>query len=101
MTPQTESKPAIEIIGLTKRFGRTLAVNNLSLTIPRGSTYGLIGPNGAGKSTTIKILMGILSATAGDARVLGIDVRENPTLVKQRVGYVPGDASHLSLDASQ
>lgn len=89
MTPQTDNKPAIEIIGLTKRFGRTVAVNNLSLTIPRGSTFGLIGPNGAGKSTTIKTLMGILSATSGDARVLGIDVRTNPTLVKQRVGYVP------------
>ncbi len=89
MTPQTDNKPAIEIIGLTKRFGRTVAVNNLSLTIPRGSTFGLIGPNGAGKSTTIKILMGILSATAGEARVLGIDVPANKTLVKQRVGYVP------------
>src|SRR3989304_3363939 len=89
MTPQTENQPAIEIVGLTKRFGRTVAVNNLSLTIPRASTYGLIGPNGAGKSTTIKILMGILSATAGEARVLGIDVRTDPTLVKQRVGYVP------------
>ena len=80
MTPQTDSAPAIEIVGLTKRFGRTLAVNNLSLTIPRGSTFGLLGPNGAGKSTTIKMLMGMLSITAGEAAVLGIDVRTNPTL---------------------
>jgi ABC-2 type transport system ATP-binding protein len=83
------SGPAIELLGLTKRFGRTLAVNNLSLEIPRGSTFGLLGPNGAGKSTTIKMLMGMLSPTAGHARVLGIDVRADPTQVKQRVGYVP------------
>jgi len=94
MTSQAANKPAIEIIGLTKRFGRTLAVNNLSLSIPRGSTFGLIGPNGAGKSTTIKILMGMLSATAGEVRVLGLDVPANSTLVKQRVGYVP-EAHHI------
>ena len=81
--------PAIELFHLTKRFGRTLAVNNLSLEIPRGSTFGLLGPNGAGKSTTIKMLMGMLSPTSGRARVLGIDVRADPTQVKQRVGYVP------------
>lgn len=81
--------PAIELVGLTKRFGRTLAVNNVSLEIPRGSTFGLLGPNGAGKSTTIKMLMGMLSITAGKARVLGIDVADDPVEVKQRVGYVP------------
>ena len=81
--------PAIELVGLSKRFRRTLAVNNLSLTIPRGSTFGLLGPNGAGKSTTIKMLMGMLSITAGQARVLGIDVADDPTEIKQRVGYVP------------
>jgi len=50
---------AIELVGLTKRYGRTLAVNDLSLEVARGSTFGLIGPNGAGKTTTIKMLMGI------------------------------------------
>ncbi|MGA2797398.1 MAG: ABC transporter ATP-binding protein [Thermoguttaceae bacterium] len=89
MTSQTDSSQAIEIHGLTKRFGRTLALDNLSLTITRGSTFGLLGPNGAGKSTTIKILMGILSATAEKLQILGVDVRTNPALVKQRVGYVP------------
>jgi len=81
--------PAIETVGLTKRFGRAMAVNNLSLKIPRGGAYGLLGPNGAGKSTTIRMLMGILSPTAGSARVLGLDVAKDATLVKQRVGYVP------------
>ena len=89
MSTPAQDSPAIEIVGLTKRFGRTLAVNNLSLTIPRGSTFGLIGPNGAGKSTTIKMLMGMLSITSGEARVLGIDVTADPVEVKQRVGYVP------------
>jgi ABC-2 type transport system ATP-binding protein len=83
------STPAIELIDLTKRFGRTLAVNNLSLTIPRGGTFGLIGPNGAGKSTTIKMLMGMLSISAGRANVLGVDIAADPVQVKQRVGYVP------------
>lgn len=81
--------PAIELVGLTKRFGRTMAVNNLSLTIPRGSTFGLLGPNGAGKSTTIKMLMGMLTISDGLVRLLGIDVAEDPVQVKQRVGYVP------------
>ena len=81
--------PAIETVGLSKRFGRTLAVNDLSLRIPRGSTFGLLGPNGAGKSTTIKMLMGMLSITAGTARVLGIDVAADSVRVRERVGYVP------------
>ncbi len=99
MTAPTDKGPAIELIGLTKRFGRTLAVDRLSLTIPRGSVFGLLGPNGAGKSTTIKMLMGMLAPTDGQARVLGIDVAADPVEVKQRVGYVPETHQHLSLDA--
>jgi ABC-2 type transport system ATP-binding protein len=89
MNKPASNDPAIEILGLTKQFGRSLAVKNLHLNIPRGCAFGLLGPNGAGKSTTLRMLMGTLSPTAGAARVLGIDVRDNPTLVKQRVGYVP------------
>ena len=89
MTTGADKGPAIELVGLTKRFGRTLAVDNLSLEVVRGSTFGLIGPNGAGKSTTIKMLMGMLSTTAGEARVLGMDVFAQTTRMKQRVGYVP------------
>ncbi|MGI9427833.1 MAG: ABC transporter ATP-binding protein [Bythopirellula sp.] len=80
---------AIEITGLTKRFGSTLPVDDLSLSVRRGSTFGLIGPNGAGKSTTIKMLMGLLSPTAGQVHVLGLDVAESPVEIRQRVGYVP------------
>lgn len=89
MTTRSDNDPAIELAGLTKCFGRTLAVDDLSLQIPRGSTFGLIGPNGAGKSTTIKMLMGMLSPTAGEVRVLGTDMFADPVWVKQRVGYVP------------
>lgn len=80
---------AIELVGLSKRFGSTLAVDDLSLSVKRGSTFGLIGPNGAGKSTIIKMLMGVLTPTAGTVRVLGRDVGEEPVEIRQRVGYVP------------
>ena len=88
-TAGTETGPAIELSGLTKRFGSTLAVDDLSLSIKRGSTFGLIGPNGSGKSTTIKMLMGVLSPTAGTVRVLGRDVAAEAVEIRQRVGYVP------------
>jgi ABC-2 type transport system ATP-binding protein len=90
-TPSNNHVPeaGIELVGLTKRYGRATVVDNLSLVIPRGTTFGLIGPNGAGKSTTIKMLMGMLSITAGKARVLGIDVAAEPARMKRRVGYVP------------
>jgi len=89
MTTHGHDGPAIELEGLTRRFGRELAVNGLSLRVARGSTFGLIGPNGAGKTTTIKMLMGMLSHTDGSARVLGMDVFADPVEVKNRVGYVP------------
>ncbi len=80
---------AIETLGLTKQFGSSVAVKNLRLSIPRGCAFGLLGPNGAGKSTTLRMLIGTLAPTSGMARVLGINVSDNPTLVKQKVGYVP------------
>ena len=86
---KTSNGPAIELSGLTKKYRKETAVDNLSLRVPRGTTLGLIGPNGAGKSTTIKMLMGMLSITAGSARVLGLDVAVDPVEVKRRVGYVP------------
>ena len=89
MSSIADTRPAIEVVGLTKRFGRTTAVDDLSMRIAPGSTFGLIGPNGAGKTTTIKMLMGILRPTAGHAYVLGNEVLAEPLAVKQRVGYVP------------
>lgn len=94
MTTSTDNDAAIQLVGLTKQFGRTTAVKDLSLRIGRGSTFGLIGPNGAGKTTTMKMLMGILRPTMGRATVLGMNVLAEPLLVKQRVGYVP-DSHHI------
>ena len=84
------SDQAIEIDGLVKRFHRTEALRGLSLTVPRGSVCGFLGRNGAGKTTTIKILMGMLRADAGAARVLGFDVEdpEASVAMRKRIGFV-------------
>ncbi|MHC4670975.1 MAG: ABC transporter ATP-binding protein [Planctomycetota bacterium] len=89
MTGLPNSNSAIELVNLTKKFSKETAVNCLSLRIPKGTAFGFIGPNGAGKSTTIKMIMGLLRITDGQANILGIDVNHKPDLVKQRVGYVP------------
>ena len=94
MTTTADNGSAIELVGLTKRFGRNTAVDDLSVRVAPGSTFGLIGPNGSGKTTTIKMLMGVLTPTAGQAHVLGRQVLAEPLVVKQRVGYVP-EAHHV------
>ena len=94
MTTLVDENGAIELVSLTKQFGHTTAVNDLSLRVDRGSTFGLIGPNGAGKTTTMKMLMGILRPTTGAVTVLGTDVFAEPLVVKQRVGYVP-ESHHI------
>jgi ABC-2 type transport system ATP-binding protein len=86
---QATGTAAIELSGVSKLFDGTAAVDDLSLTIPRGCIFGLLGPNGAGKSTTIKMLMGVLRSTKGTIRLHGTDVARDPVLIKQRVGYVP------------
>ena len=67
MSPSAEL--AIETSGLTKRFGAQVAVDGVDLAVPRGSVFGFLGPNGSGKTTTIRMLLGLLSATGGDARI--------------------------------
>jgi ABC-2 type transport system ATP-binding protein len=81
---------AIEIDGLMKRFAHTEALRGLSLAVPRGSVCGFLGRNGAGKTTTIKILMGMLRADAGTARVLGLDIAdpEASVAVRKGIGFV-------------
>src|SRR4051794_35160434 len=69
-------QPAVEIRGLTVRYGPTLAVDALDLTIPSGETVALLGPNGAGKSTAINAVLGLLRPAAGTVRVLGRDARD-------------------------
>jgi ABC-2 type transport system ATP-binding protein len=81
--------PAVELIGVSKRYGRTTALDDVTLVIPRGTTLGLIGPNGAGKSTAIKILMGMLAPSEGGVRVLGLDVTSHAARIRRSVGYVP------------
>lgn len=82
-------EPAIETVGLTKQYKNRAAVDDLTLRIAPGTTFGFIGPNGAGKTTTIRMLMGMLRPTAGRVQVFGRDVAHDPTAIKQRVGYVP------------
>ncbi|MCB1494482.1 MAG: ABC transporter ATP-binding protein [Bauldia sp.] len=83
------SAPVIEASGLTKRYGRALAVDGLDLTIGAGEVFGLLGPNGSGKTTTILMLLGLTEPTGGSVRVLGFDPLRQPLEVKRRVGYLP------------
>jgi ABC-2 type transport system ATP-binding protein len=89
MTQGELEGPAVEMIGVSKRYGVAAAIDDLTLSIPRGTTFGLIGPNGAGKSTAIRMLMGMLAPSAGKIRMLGVDVASDPAQVRRSVGYVP------------
>ena len=88
MTETTQA--AIEITNLTKIYaGGKRALDDISLTIPRGQIYGLLGPNGAGKSTTINILAGLVNKTSGTAKIWGFDIDQNPRNAKNSIGIVP------------
>jgi ABC-2 type transport system ATP-binding protein len=82
-------EPAIEVVGLTKRFGSLVAVNKLNLTVGRNSVHGFLGPNGAGKTTTIKVLMGLLKPDEGSVKLLGQEASGDRPQARQRVGYMP------------
>ena len=81
--------PVIAATGLTKMYGDLVAVNGVSLSVGKGALFGLLGPNGSGKSTMIKMLTGQIQPTAGTATVLGLDVRQDPIGVRERVGIIP------------
>lgn len=83
--------PAIEIHGLTKHFGKTVALAGVDLSVPAGSIYGFIGPNGAGKSTTIRILLGLLKKNAGEVKLLGGDPWRDNVELHRRLAYVPSE----------
>jgi ABC-2 type transport system ATP-binding protein len=83
------SDVAVETSALCRRYGRTLAVDNLELHIPQGAIYGFIGPNGAGKTTTLRMLAGLLAPTSGEIRLLGQRLGRNPALAQRTVGYMP------------
>jgi ABC-2 type transport system ATP-binding protein len=79
---------AVEIEDLVKRFGDFVAVDHVSLRVPRGEIFGFLGPNGAGKSTTIRMLCGLLTPTSGSARVNGLDVATAPEEIRRNIGYM-------------
>mgnify|MGYP002771011202 FL=1 len=81
----------IEVSGLTKTYGNKRGITDISFTINEGEIVGFLGPNGAGKSTTMNVITGYLSATAGAAKVAGIDILENPLEAKKHIGYLPQD----------
>ncbi len=81
--------PAIVVEGLSRRFGATIAVDDLTLRISRGEIFALLGPDGAGKTTTLRMLCGALSPSAGRIIVEGIDLAHDPGGVQARIGYMP------------
>jgi ABC-2 type transport system ATP-binding protein len=85
----------IETEGLTKHYGETVAIENLSFEVEEGEVFGYLGPNGAGKTTTIRTLLGFISPTSGTATVLGADIHDADALreARQNIGYLPGELS--------
>jgi len=82
------SAAAIDVRGLTRKFGAFVAVNDLSFSVKQGEIFGFLGANGAGKSTTIRMLCGLLKPTSGTALVGGVDVSRDPESVKRGIGYM-------------
>jgi len=87
--PAKLSNPAIDIQGMSKRFGKTLAVDRLDLKVSPGEIVGLVGPNGAGKTTTLRVLTGIIKPDEGEVRVGGFDIKKEPIPAKDLIGYIP------------
>ena len=83
----------LEVNNLTKTFGKFTALDGVNLTIQPGEIYGFIGPNGAGKTTTIRVLLGILKATQGEARMFGKDVWKDSVDIHKNIAFVPGDVN--------
>src|SRR5712671_7000907 len=88
ITRSTETENVIEIRGVTRQFGTKRALDNVSLSVPRGVVFGLVGANGAGKTTLIKHVLGLLRAAEGSVRVFGRDPVADPVGVLSRIGYL-------------
>jgi ABC-2 type transport system ATP-binding protein len=84
---QPVASPAIYAVGLSKRFGSTIAVDSLSMSVKRGEVFGFLGPNGAGKTTVVKLLLGLARPTGGEALVLGAPLGDRET--RRQIGYLP------------
>lgn len=85
------TEPVVQVTGLTRRFKRTAALDNLTLSVPKGQVFGLVGANGAGKTTLIKHILGLFSAQAGSVRVFGLDPVTEPEAVLGRIGFLSED----------
>jgi ABC-2 type transport system ATP-binding protein len=86
--PDVPSELAIDVHGLTKKFGNRTAVNKVGIQMPRGQVWGFLGPNGSGKTTTIRMLCGLLRADAGEGTCLGYDILKQSREIKREVGYM-------------
>ena len=84
---------AIEVHGLTRRYGPVLAVDHVSFTVRRGEIFGFLGPNGAGKSTTVRMLTGFVPPSEGSARLEGHDIVTDGLAARRRLGVVPEEAN--------
>jgi ABC-2 type transport system ATP-binding protein len=85
------TRPAIETVGLTKHYGRSRGIEGLDLRVEEGEVFGFLGPNGAGKTTTIRLLLDLIRATRGEARIAGLDTHARSLEVRRLIGYLPGD----------
>ncbi|MFG3223758.1 ABC transporter ATP-binding protein [Kitasatospora sp. NPDC048194] len=89
--PGDATAPVIEMAALTKRYGATVGIEDLAVTVAAGEVFGLLGPNGAGKTTTLRCLVGLLSPSSGRVRVLGLDPVADHRSLAPALGYLPGE----------
>src|SRR5690606_39535715 len=91
--PSPGMDPVISVRGLVKTFGSTRGLDGLDLEVAQGEVHGFLGPNGSGKSTTIRVLLGLLRADAGQVRLLGGDPWHDAVELHRRLAYVPGEVN--------
>jgi ABC-2 type transport system ATP-binding protein len=91
-----DTRPLVEIAGVTKTFGEKTALKDISFSVPSGQICGLLGPNGAGKTTLFRLLMGILKATKGEMNIDGLDAFDDRVEVKRLIGFLPDEPVYYS-----
>ena len=91
---QSKRKPAIQVQGMTKSYGKVRALRGIDLVVRQGEIFGFLGPNGAGKTTTIRCLLDMIRPDGGKALLLGLDPQVDPVSVQSRTGYLPGEVQY-------